>query len=162
MTVVGGQPTATATATATTSVQDYPSDADYLGENDKDADYPDLDEDQLLSARPNFTVVSQHLRVRKGETVRLPCEVDDVGTFTVFLKRKDTGTTIFAGGVFIKEMFPRYLRIGNSIVIDKVDAADQGTYICQVSTADNMQLEHTLDVIGKNQDLSTKIVIKSR
>ena len=47
------------------------------------------DEDVSSSKMPNFTSVPQHFRVRLGDSVRLPCEVDDLGDYTLLWKREE-------------------------------------------------------------------------
>jgi hypothetical protein len=109
------------------------------------------DEDVSSSKMPNFTSVPQHFRVRMGDSVRLPCEVDDLGDYTLLWKREE-GDILTAGTILISKD-NRISHEGNSLVIRGINLSDQGAYFCQIpSTQDQRELRHYIDILGKSRD----------
>ena len=115
------------------------------------------DEDVSSSKMPNFTSVPQHFRVRLGDSVRLPCEVDDLGDYTLLWKREE-GDILTAGTILISKD-NRISHEGNSLVIRGINLSDQGAYFCQIpSTQDQRELRHYIDILGKSRSIIRRLV----
>lgn len=74
--------------------------------SDQDSEQADLpddyeEEEEMGSSykMPNFTSVQQHFRVRLGDAVRLPCEVDELGPGYTLLWKREEGDILTAGSV---------------------------------------------------------------
>lgn len=110
----------------------------------------DYDEEEEMGSsykKPNFTSTSQHFRVRLGDSVRLPCEVDELGPGYTLLWKREEGDILTAGSVLIVKD-SRISHEGNSLIIRNISAGDQGSYICQISTQDQRELRHVIDILG--------------
>ena len=112
----------------------------------------DYDEEEEMGSsfkKPNFTSVPQHFRVRLGDAVRLPCEVDELGPGYTLLWKREEGDILTAGSVLIVKD-TRISHEGNSLVIRNISTGDQGSYICQISTQDQRELRHVIDILSKD------------
>ena len=110
----------------------------------------DYDEEEEMGSsykKPNFTSIPQHFRVRMGDTVRLPCEVDELGPGYTLLWKREEGDILTAGSVLIVKD-TRISHEGNSLIIRNISLGDQGSYICQISTQDQRELRHVIDILG--------------
>ncbi len=72
-------------------------DAADVGDGD---DYPD-ELDTSNYKKPTFTSEAQHFRVRLGDSVRLPCEVDELGPGYTLLWKREEGDILTAGSLLI-------------------------------------------------------------
>ena len=176
------------------------SDQDYqAADNGSMDDYEEEEEMGSSYKKPNFTSVPQHFRVRLGDAVRLPCEVDELGPGYTLLWKREEGDILTAGSVlvsyfsyapyvtavrhrvvfpiathnftfafslsaFIISHFthasllcslqvlivkdPRISHEGNNLVIRNISLFDQGSYICQISTQDQRELRHVIEILG--------------
>nr|CAH0103507.1 unnamed protein product [Daphnia galeata] len=80
---------------------------------------------------PQFISPSQTVNIKIGETARLPCEVQNLGTFMVVWKKE--ATLISAGNT--KVIRDNRLTIaGTSLDISKVSSKDSGNYTCEINT----------------------------
>jgi len=146
--------------------------------------------------------VPQHFRVRLGDAVRLPCEVDELGPGYTLLWKREEGDILTAGSVLVsyfsfvpyvnavrhRVVFPisthsftfafslsaflishfthasllcsvqvlivkdpRISHEGNNLVIRNISLFDQGSYICQISTQDQRELRHVIEILGMYQ-----------
>jgi hypothetical protein len=110
----------------------------------------DYDEEEEMGSsykKPNFTSLPQHFRVRMGDNVRLPCEVDELGPGYTLLWKREEGDILTAGSVLIVKD-TRISHEGNSLIIRNISLGDQGSYICQISTQDQRELRHVIDILG--------------
>ena len=115
-----------------------------------DVGMDDYDEEEEMGSsfkKPNFTSIPQHFRVRLGDAVRLPCEVDELGPGYTLLWKREEGDILTAGSVLIVKD-TRISHEGNSLIIRNISLADQGSYICQISTQDQRELRHVIDILG--------------
>jgi hypothetical protein len=111
----------------------------------------DYDEEEEMNSsykKPNFTSMAQHFRVRMGDNVRLPCEVDELGPGYTLLWKREEGDILTAGSVLIVKD-TRISHEGNSLIIRNISLVDQGSYICQISTQDQRELRHVIDILGR-------------
>lgn len=113
---------------------------------DVGADYEE-EAEMESKIKPNFTSEAQHFRVRLGDAVRLPCEVDELGPGYTLLWKREEGDILTAGSVLIVKD-TRISHEGNSLIVRNISMADQGTYICQISTQDQRELRHVIDILG--------------
>ncbi len=112
-----------------------------------DEDYDEEEEMGSSFKKPNFTSIPQHFRVRLGDAVRLPCEVDELGPGYTLLWKREEGDILTAGSVLIVKD-NRISHEGKSLIIRNISLADQGSYICQISTQDQRELRHVIDILG--------------
>lgn len=117
-------------------------DAADVGDGD---DYPD-ELDTSNYKKPTFTSEAQHFRVRLGDSVRLPCEVDELGPGYTLLWKREEGDILTAGSLLIVKD-TRISHEGNSLVIRNISQNDNGTYICQISTQEQTELRHIIDIL---------------
>lgn len=113
-----------------------------------DGDYDDEESVDSLAKKPTFSSVAQHFRVRLGDAVRLPCEVDELGPGYTLLWKREEGDILTAGPLLIAKD-SRISHEGSSLVIRNISLADQGTYICQISTQDRRELRHVIEILGE-------------
>merc|ERR1719474_1546908 len=96
------------------------------------------------TATPSFLTSSLDSTVNEGETIRLPCQVENLHGF-VLMWKKD-GKIITLGESVINNKNGRYLLEshpkGNSLVIRLVSPADNGEYTCQVSSLKPIFIKH--------------------
>lgn len=139
--------------TVSVAVKSAPVDEDDFEAADVGADdYEDEEEMGSSDKKPNFTSVAQHFRVRLGDSVRLPCEVDELGPGYTLLWKREEGDILTAGSVLIVKD-ARISHEGSSLVVGNISMADQGAYICQISTQDQRELRHVIEILGKQRHL---------
>lgn len=79
-----------------------PSSVDDFEAADVGDDYGDEEQEMDSSyKKPNFTSSPQHFRVRLGDSVRLPCDVDELGPGYTLLWKREEGDILTAGSVLI-------------------------------------------------------------
>lgn len=110
-------------------------------------DYEDEEEMNSSYKKPNFTSPAQHFRVRLGDAVRLPCDVDELGPGYTLLWKREEGDILTAGSVLIVKD-SRVSHEGAALVVRNITMADQGAYICQISTQDQRELRHIIEILG--------------
>lgn len=120
---------------------------DFEAADDGTDDYDEEEEMGSSFKKPNFTSAPQHFRVRMGDSVRLSCEVDELGPGYTLLWKREEGDILTAGSVLIVKD-TRISHEGNSLIIRNISMADQGSYICQISTQDQRELRHIIDILG--------------
>uniref|UniRef100_A0A0P5XLQ1 Wrapper n=1 Tax=Daphnia magna TaxID=35525 RepID=A0A0P5XLQ1_9CRUS len=119
---------------------------DFEAADDGTDDYDEEEEMGSSFKKPNFTSAPQHFRVRMGDSVRLSCEVDELGPGYTLLWKREEGDILTAGSVLIVKD-TRISHEGNSLIIRNISMADQGSYICQISTQDQRELRHIIDIL---------------
>lgn len=93
---------------------------------------------------PQFTSPSQTVNIKIGETARLPCEVQNLGTFMVVWKKESV--LISAGNT--KVIRDNRLNIvGTSLDINKVSSKDSGNYTCEINTDVPSHINIVLNVL---------------
>lgn len=121
-------------------------DQDFEAADNGADDYDDEEDMGSAYKKPNFTSVAQHFRVRLGDAVRLPCDVDELGPGYTLLWKREEGDILTAGSVLIVKD-SRISHEGASLVVRNITMADQGAYICQISTQDQRELRHIIEIL---------------
>jgi len=103
-------------------------------------------EDVMITQTPQFLSEPLELRIKEGNTARLPCMVNRLAGF-VLLWRKN-GKIISVGNQIFDRKDSR-IRIeekdnGNTLIISGTDHNDQGDYICSVSAYKRTEIHHRL------------------
>jgi len=110
-------------------------------------DYPEeLEEHPVNVIQPNFTSTSEEFRCKAGDTVRLPCEVDQMDTNLVYFWRYNSNM-LFINTQRTETTDERMSLDGYSLVIRNISRELQGQYTCQISSGANMVLAHNVTVL---------------
>ena len=75
------------------AVEDYPN--DYYNDYPQDYDYDDADDSQnsketIVQRNPKFTSQSKKVTINEGDTIRLPCTVDNLDSLVIIWKKGDS------------------------------------------------------------------------
>lgn len=132
---------------------------DYADYNDGEQDYPesntlyeDAPEEEETVATPKFVSQPKVVIVNEGDTIRLPCFVDDSDSTKTMIWIWKLGDQILALNERPYDIAASRVKIetgngaGNQLVIMMATKEDAGQYICQVSAAENIFLEHTVKI----------------
>jgi len=107
--------------------------------------YTELDDIQKL---PDFVTESSEVVVSEGETIILPCVVTNLQGFVVLWQKE--GRTISVGKHLLRKAHTYYhideIKNGNKLVIEFADEVNEGTYVCQVSALQTLQIQHTVRI----------------
>lgn len=121
-------------------------DTDYQGDNEEE----DVEEEEESGPPPVFRTQPLNITVKPGETVFLPCEIENLDPqHTVFWRNNTIGIWI---GSIPQTIDPRVNKLpNNTLEIRQVAPTDSGIYLCQVpvSAETTVQVTHTLHVISK-------------
>lgn len=117
--------------------------------------YADYEEDYYYEAEtgdyepPTFTARPQAFTVEVGQSVIIPCDVDNMGTFKLLIKKVPANggaeKLLFAG----REKITRDRRFsmdGPRVTISNARPRDAGTYYCMFGLQPPVVLRHTIDV----------------
>ncbi|XP_065202875.1 roundabout homolog 1-like isoform X1 [Planococcus citri] len=103
------------------------------------------DVDNGVTPQPKFTSRGQTFRVVLGDTLVLPCEVQDLGTFVILWRR---GSTVITAATLMIIRDSRFRLVdGFNLEISNVMPQDAGDYVCQISDDDNRDLIHTVEIL---------------
>lgn len=93
---------------------------------------------------PRFLSRGQTFRVVLGDTLVLPCEVQDLGTFVILWRR---GSTVITAANLIIIRDSRFRLVdGYNLEISNVMPQDAGDYVCQLSD-ENKDIIHTVEIL---------------
>ncbi|KAL5274436.1 LSAMP family protein [Megaselia abdita] len=94
---------------------------------------------------PMFRSRSETFKFVAGQTITLPCEVENADSFVVAWKR---GIAILSAGAVKVSPDPR-LRLVNKYNLQIRDAGpnDAGDYICQIATLEPIEITHTVEIL---------------
>ncbi|XP_030753076.1 limbic system-associated membrane protein-like [Sitophilus oryzae] len=96
------------------------------------------------SPTPRFVSRGNTFKVVTGDTVVLPCEIQNLGPFVIVWKR---GTTLLTAGPQKITMEPRISLLGFNLQIKDIRHADQGDYTCQIGDGSQGDLIHTIEIL---------------
>lgn len=97
------------------------------------------------STSPRFITKGQTYRVVIGDTVLLPCEVENLGSYVLLWRR---GSSVLTAGTIMVIRDPRFRLVdGFNLQISKVMPQDAGNYICQIGDGDNRDQIHSVEVL---------------
>jgi len=128
---------------------DYDSEQDYPA---SDTNYEDTPEEKESVATPKFVSQPKVVIVNEGDTIRLPCFVDDSDSTKTMIWIWKFGDQILALNERPYDADASRVKIetgngaGNQLVMMMANKKDEGKYICQVSAAENIFLEHTVKI----------------
>ncbi|XP_052902862.1 protein amalgam-like [Anopheles moucheti] len=109
---------------------------------------PLLDPDFIDSppmVQPKFTSRSQSVRAVIGDTITLPCEVENLGR-NILLWRRGSAVVTAANLIITRDTRFKLLE-GYSLQIKNVRPQDAGDYNCQIGDHDNRDLVHTVEIL---------------
>jgi len=115
-------------------------------------------EEKVVERTPVFT--TPHLRklVNEGETIRLPCFVDQLEGFVLLWKK---GDTILSVGERLISFVDARTSIqpekeGNWLIIESARPTDQGDYDCHISAVQTKEISHSVKIRTRPIIKSTK------
>jgi len=142
-------------STVSEEEEEYGDYADYDAEQDYSASntsYEDTPEEEESVATPKFVSQPKVVIVNEGDTIRLPCFVDDSDSTKTMIWIWKFGDQILALNERPYDVAASRVKIetgngaGNQLVIMMANKEDAGQYVCQVSAAENIFLEHTVKI----------------
>nr|XP_029714386.1 limbic system-associated membrane protein-like isoform X1 [Aedes albopictus]XP_029714387.1 limbic system-associated membrane protein-like isoform X1 [Aedes albopictus]XP_029731680.1 limbic system-associated membrane protein-like isoform X1 [Aedes albopictus]XP_029731681.1 limbic system-associated membrane protein-like isoform X1 [Aedes albopictus] len=95
--------------------------------------------------QPKFTSRSQSIRAVIGDTITLPCEVDNLGN-NILLWRRGSAVVTASNLIITRDLRFKLLK-GYTLQIKNVRPQDAGDYSCQVGDHDNRDLVHTVEIL---------------
>ncbi|XP_043193030.1 Down syndrome cell adhesion molecule-like protein Dscam2 isoform X1 [Amphibalanus amphitrite] len=109
------------------------------------------DEEELTHV-PSFTSVPQNFDVMKGDSITLPCLMDQAGHTIIWKSVLEDGSerVYFMGNIPMttddRFKLEQTGDKGSSLVISRLQPGESGAYICQVSSNPPVSLRHTVNV----------------
>ncbi|XP_059482890.1 lachesin isoform X2 [Neocloeon triangulifer] len=98
-----------------------------------------------LGPAPRFISRGQTYRAVLGDTLVLPCEIQNVGNFVVLWRR---GSSVLTAREIMVTRDQRFRLVeGYNLEIRNVMPQDAGDYVCQISAKDNKDLVHTVEIL---------------
>ncbi|EFA08611.1 MAM domain-containing glycosylphosphatidylinositol anchor protein 2 isoform X1 [Tribolium castaneum] len=79
-----------------------------------------------------------------GDTIVLPCEVQNLGSFVIVWKR---GITLLTAGQQKITADPRISLVGYNLEVRDIRYSDQGDYTCQIGDGSHGDLIHTVEIL---------------
>ncbi|XP_019869703.1 lachesin [Aethina tumida] len=99
----------------------------------------------IPAVTPRFISRGNVFKVVTGDTVELPCEIQNLGPFVIVWKR---GTTLLSAGQQKISMDPRIsLTGGFNLQLKDIRHSDQGDYTCQIGDGSQGDLIHTIEIL---------------
>jgi len=152
-------------------IEEYQND-DYLGDYDE-ANYDDDHSAEIKESEsdrtPKFISSSKNFIVNEGDSIKLPCLVDNLENLIIIWKKgtkivtlgdkpyedddkriqvenvwKETNNTDNADDDATED---EKVQVGNTLVIRLSEENDAGDYTCQVSSANVLELKHSVKII---------------
>lgn len=94
---------------------------------------------------PKFVSRGQTFRAVIGDTLVLPCEVEDLGEYVLLWRR---GSSVISAGTLMVTRNTRLRLIdGYNLEINNVMPQDAGDYVCQISDIENRDQIHTVEIL---------------
>ncbi|XP_044757427.1 MAM domain-containing glycosylphosphatidylinositol anchor protein 2-like [Coccinella septempunctata] len=93
---------------------------------------------------PKFISRGSTFRVVTGDTVILPCEVQNLGSFVIVWKK---GATLLSAGQQMITREPRFSLLGFNLQLRDIRHSDQGDYTCQIGDGSQGDLIHTIEIL---------------
>ncbi|KAF4523234.1 hypothetical protein B566_EDAN011460, partial [Ephemera danica] len=94
---------------------------------------------------PRFTSHGKTFRTVIGDTLELPCEIEDLGTFVVLWRR---GSAVMTAGQLMVIRDSRFRLVnGYNLEIQSVMPQDAGDYVCQIGSTENREQSHTVEIL---------------
>ncbi|XP_066907483.1 lachesin isoform X2 [Halyomorpha halys] len=94
---------------------------------------------------PRFMTRGQNYRVVNGDTLVLPCEVENLGNYVLLWRR---GSSVLTADKIMVTRDARFRLVeGFNLEISKVRPQDAGDYVCQIGDGDNKDQIHTVEIL---------------
>ena len=108
-------------------------------------------ENSSVEQKAKFKTLPIHLMVNEGETIRLPCFVDQIEGFVLLWKYGAGEDILSVGRRVVKREREERIKLeeennGNYLVIDSATAEDSGNYVCQISDYVPLEIRHSVIV----------------
>lgn len=118
-----------------------------------------MPENDPPTTAPKFLSRGHLYKVIVGETIELPCKVQNLGSF-VLLWRK--GSSVLTAGHLKITRDQRFKIVGDyNLQINGVKTQDAGDYICQLGDQENRDQVHTVEILGNFRETFYKYSITS-
>ncbi|XP_014256573.2 MAM domain-containing glycosylphosphatidylinositol anchor protein 2-like isoform X2 [Cimex lectularius] len=99
----------------------------------------------LVTSAPRFTTRGQNYRVVIGDTLVLPCEVENLGTYVLLWRR---GASVLTADKMMVTRDTRFRLVdGFNLEISDVMPQDAGDYVCQIGDGGNRDQIHTVEIL---------------
>ncbi|XP_046382567.1 lachesin-like isoform X2 [Ischnura elegans] len=99
----------------------------------------------INAPQPRFLSRGQTFRVVIGDTLVLPCEVENLGSYVVLWRR---GSAVLTASTLMVIRDPRFRLVdGLNLEVHKVVPQDAGDYVCQISASDTPDQVHTVEIL---------------
>ena len=98
-----------------------------------------------LRTQPTPQILShdQVFRAQVGETLVLPCQVANLGTYVLMWKQQKRVLT--AGTLVVRKDFRMQLRDDFALELEQLKPDDQGTYTCEIDVMGKpLSIQHTV------------------
>lgn len=121
----------------------------------------------LQQVRPQFNTQPQHFKVPQGHTVRLPCQVENLGHMVTSWKKVNphhsASPEYLTAGKHKLSSDPKIkleevTQLGSTLVIDQISLDSVGDYVCEVSSNPPATLRHELSILSP----PTATILKER
>ncbi|XP_063236622.1 lachesin isoform X2 [Bacillus rossius redtenbacheri] len=94
---------------------------------------------------PRFLSRGQTYRAVIGDTLVLPCEVENIGSYVLLWRR---GSAVLTAANLMVTRDPRFQLVdGYNLQIGDLVPQDAGDYVCQISDGDNRDQIHTVEIL---------------
>ncbi|XP_063236201.1 protein amalgam-like [Bacillus rossius redtenbacheri] len=98
-----------------------------------------------VTPSPHFLSRGQTFRAVIGDTLVLPCEVEDLGSYVLLWRR---GSAVLTAANLMVTRDSRFRLVdGYNLQISNVMPQDAGDYVCQISDGDNRDQIHTVEIL---------------
>ncbi|XP_063916510.1 MAM domain-containing glycosylphosphatidylinositol anchor protein 2-like [Zophobas morio] len=104
---------------------------------------PNFGNEEVLIV-PRFVSRANTFRVVIGDTIVLPCEVQNLGSLVIVWKR---GITLLTAGQQKITADPRISLLGYNLQVRDIRYSDQGDYTCQIGDGSHGDLIHTVEIL---------------
>ena len=92
---------------------------------------------------PRIESPEQVFRAQVGETLVLPCQVSNLGTYVLMWKQEKRVLT--AGTLVVRKDFRIHLRDDFALELQQLKPDDQGTYTCEIDVMGKpLSIQHTV------------------
>ncbi|KAK9871618.1 hypothetical protein WA026_012998 [Henosepilachna vigintioctopunctata] len=106
---------------------------------------------------PTFLTSSQVFKVTDKDTVVLPCEVSNLGSYYMVWKK---GNAVLSAGAVKVSPDPRINLINSySLEIKEASPQDAGDYVCQIGTIEPREITHTVEILGEKHSVNIQYLI---